>query len=159
MNPATPKAAAFLSALFLIGRVCAGDAVPPVRLFALPQPSLKPHALPVVSAIKTNIESVGAPAQFSAQTSDSSKADSEPPLELYTQRYESMNGVPFFLAPPLKSEPGGFAGFVQTKILDPIGANESVKLRHVSFSGGVVGAVKNRNPLYLLNPLIFSIDW
>jgi hypothetical protein len=121
MNPATPKAVASAIALFLIAHVSASDAVPPVHLFALPQPSLKPQSLPSSFTNKTDIQSVGAPAQFTAQTADSSKADSEPPLELYMQRYQSMNGVPFFLAPPLKSEPGGFAGFLQTRILDPIG--------------------------------------
>jgi len=132
------------------------DAVPPVALFSLTSPTLrasKREALPIETPAESGL---GKPAEFSAESSKSGAGTS---LELFSQRYESMNGTPLLIAPPAKQELGGVAGFIQTKVLEPVTTLEVVKFHQVYLTGGVVGAVKNRNPFYLLNPLVFAVDW
>jgi hypothetical protein len=91
--------------------------------------------------------------------SQSTNGSVEEPIELSIQRFEAMNGTTLLLKPEFRSPPGGVAGFVQAKVFDPIVYPGTVKFRKFSITGGVVGAVKKKNPMYLLNPLFFGIDW
>jgi hypothetical protein len=51
---------------------------------------------------------------------------------------------------------GGFYHWARDAVFP---APAVIQLRHVQISGGVVTAIKNRNPLALLNPAIFSIGF
>ncbi|HTG45318.1 MAG TPA: hypothetical protein VK633_12375, partial [Verrucomicrobiae bacterium] len=81
------------------------------------------------------------------------------PIELSEQRYQAMNGGPLLTVPVFESEPGGAYGFLKSKVLDPITTPEVIKFHKVQITGGIVGAIKKKNPFYLLNPLVFAVDW
>ena len=83
----------------------------------------------------------------------------EVPIELAIQRYEAMNGRPLLSVPERQFEQGGAYGYLKSKVLDPITTFEVVKVGKVKLTGGIVGAVKKKNPFYLLTPLVFAIDW
>lgn len=129
---------------------------PPLSMFALPSAQLRksaevtePKAVtqPIASALATDL---------SVESSESAR---ETPLELSIQRYEAMNGITLLMKPEFHAEPGGLAGFIETKVLSPIVTPEVVQLRKVKLTGGIVGAIKKKNPFYLLSPLVFAIDW
>lgn len=83
----------------------------------------------------------------------------EVPVQLATQRYEAMNGGRLLVVPEPQFEPGGAYGVMKRAVFDPITTPEVVKVGKVQMTGGVVGALKKKNPFYLLNPLVFALDW
>jgi hypothetical protein len=137
----------FLSVLWatLVCAFCV-DIPPDVKLFALTQPTLRTSALPIERS------QIAAPPVEVTLTR-------EAPIELLTQRYETMTGTPLLYRPPTPHEPAGALGFLQTKVFNPIFDMESVKLGKVHLTGGIVNAVKKKNPLCLLNPFVFAMDW
>jgi hypothetical protein len=134
----------------------AADSIPPVRLFAVPSVPLRETKKTPETPEKPEVGAREMPASFSTSAS-SSKIDT--PIELHIQRYEAMNGTPFLLRPISQVERGGFAGFLETKIFDPIVTPGVLKFHNFSLAGGVVGTFQSGNPLCLLNPLVFAIDW
>jgi len=124
-----------------------GADAPDVRLFAITQPALRINSVPVEIS-----EPPPPPAVEVTLTH-------EAPIELMTQRYEAMSGTPLLYRPPTPQEPGGAYGFLKTKVFNPIVDMESVKVGKVHLTGSIVNAVKKKNPICLLNPFIFAIDW
>jgi hypothetical protein len=129
--------------------VCASgaDTAPDVKLFAITQPTLRTSAVPIE------------PSQIAARPPVEVMLTREAPLDLLTQRYETMTGTPLLYRRPTRQEPAGAYGFLQTKVLDPIVAMESVKVGKVHLTGGIVNAIKKKNPICLLNPFVFAVDW
>jgi hypothetical protein len=125
-------------------------------MFALPGPSLRTRPEKEPRENQVVPPEGGSAAVFSAERSESRSASS---LDSAVQIYEGMNGGPALVAPPPRPDLGGAAGFLRTKVFDPITTPEVVTLHHVQFTGGLVGAFKKGNPFYLLNPLVFAMDW
>lgn len=80
-------------------------------------------------------------------------------LEASVQQFEGLNGSPVLIVPEPKEERGGAAGWVQREVLEPALSMEVVKVRKVALTGSIITAVKRKNPLYLLNPLVFAASW
>lgn len=73
--------------------------------------------------------------------------------EMDTQRFEYMNSRPF-----LRRE--GKAVSDGPRIWsDTIFAPEVVRFKHLEFSGSLLTAMKRKNPLCLLHPLLFRVGW
>jgi hypothetical protein len=149
------KIAAVSVIVFLSASSRASDSVPALSLFVLPGISLRKSSEKQPRENEA-VEEAGKGAVFSVERSESSSATS---LESGVQRYEGMNGLSALIAPPAKPDLGGAAGFLRTKVFDPITTPEVVRFHRVQFTGGLVGALKKGNPFYLLNPLIFAMDW
>ena len=79
--------------------------------------------------------------------------------EISIQVYESMNGGPVLGRMEMPDESGGAIGWLQTEVWDPVFAPEVVKVGKVRMSGGVVTAIKRKNPFCLLHPLVFVASW
>ena len=73
--------------------------------------------------------------------------------------FETMNGGPLLTQARRPAELGGAAGWVQTKVWDPVFAPEVVKLGKVKVTGGIMAAIKRKNPFCLLHPLGFAASW
>ena len=128
---------------------------------AEPVPELKLFSVPSI-VLRTNVPAstvMPATNELASTLDFSLTSKTETPVELSMQRYEAMNGTSLMKVPEFQSEPGGAYGFVKSKMLDPITTLDVVQFKKVQFTGGLVGALKNRNPFYLLNPLVFAIDW
>jgi hypothetical protein len=114
--------------------------------FALTPPVLRTNSAPLKApTVLTNAADV-------VLTSESSS-------EAAVQRFEALSGGPVLRAPPPHDEPGGAYGFVKGKVLDPITDLESVKVGKAQMTGGIVNAIERKNPLCLLHPLVFAVDW
>jgi hypothetical protein len=74
------------------------------------------------------------------------------------QIYEGLNG-PILTRMPVEEEPAGALGWVQVNMWDPIFTMEEVRIRKVHITGSIITAIQRKNPLCLLNPLVFAIDW
>jgi hypothetical protein len=123
------------------------ETAPDVKLFAITQPILRTGAVPI-----------GIPQAVPPPPVDVTLTR-EAPIELLTQRYEAMTGAPLLYRPPTPQEPAGAYGFLQTKVFNPIVDMESVKVGKAHVTGSIVNAVKKKNPICLLNPFIFAVDW
>jgi hypothetical protein len=132
--------------------------VPAVNLFAFPSPVLRTHTpepaepAPVRPALSPE---KAAPEPFSLSNAAVADAD----IELNMQRYSAMNGEPLLREPVYVPEPAGAIGWVQTKVVEPIFTMETVRVKKVFISGSIVTAIKRKNPLALLNPMVIAIDW
>jgi len=149
-------------ALLSFGLAAIADEPPPLALFVLPRVELKPTA-------STNYVGGAAPAETSAQ---SQKSDT-PATEDFTltkesalivtesnlQSFESMNGGSVLTAIERPAELGGAAGWLNENVWDPVFAPEVIKVGKVHMSGGIVAAVKRKNPFCLLHPLVFVASW
>jgi hypothetical protein len=123
------------------------DTAPDVKLFAITQPTLRVNAVPIETP------PLASPPPVEVALTH------EAPIELMAQRYAAMNGTPLLSHMPAPEEPGGAYGLVKTKVVEPIFDMESVKVGKVHLTGSVVNAVKRKNPICLLNPFIFALDW
>ena len=79
-------------------------------------------------------------------------------FESSVQQYEGINGSPALVAAPPKQELDGAAGWAQAKFEQALSL-EVVRVRKVALSGSIITAMKRKNPLYLLNPLVFVASW
>ena len=135
----------------LASSVFSAENVPELKLFRLTGPALHANsaAAPDISSKTPR-----------AITAFELRSPRDVPLELAVQRYETMNGAPLLSAPALREDPGGGAyGFLKSNVFDPITMPEVIKMGKVHLTGGLVSAVKTKNPFCLLNPLIFAVDW
>ena len=123
------------------------DVAPDLKLFSVTPPCLRTNFMPTPPPAP-----IGSPPVEVTLTRETS-------VELLTQRYEAMTGTPLLSRIPPLPEPDGAYGFLQRKVLEPIVDMESVKVGKVHLTGGVVNAVKKKNPLCLLNPFVFAVDW
>jgi hypothetical protein len=134
-----------------------------VRLFALPEVSLRK-----LGEEKEKTEAVtGVEEQKEEKEEGSSEAvverwviSVEKPAGLSEAgigAFESMNGGPVlsYVEPP--EELGGAVGWLSEKVWDPVFAPELVKVGKVKMTGGVVAAIKRKNPFCLLNPFVFGM--
>ncbi len=149
-------------ALLALGLSVAADEAPPVGLFALPKVGLRP------AAASTNQVS---PAGSAAATESSKGSDGKTEdfsvtrtsavlvTEANVQAYETMNGGPVLRATERPVELGGAAGWLNENVWEPVFAPEVIKVGKVYMSGGVIAAVKRKNPFCLLNPLVFIASW
>ena len=126
----------------------------PLSLFVLPKAELRkaPEPKAVVMAPEKST---------SDETEDMnlSASRSAEVLEATVQGYESLTGEPLLTRVEMPDEPGGAIGWVETKIWDPVFAPEVIKFGRVKMTGGIVAAIKRRNPFCLLHPLVFSAGW
>jgi hypothetical protein len=135
---------------------------PPLALFVLPKVELKPAA-------STNHVGSAAPAETSTQsqktevpaTEDFSLIKETPLIvsESSVQSFEAMNGGSVLSAVERPPELGGAAGWLSENVWDPVFAPEVIKVGKVHMSGGIVAAVKRKNPFCLLHPLVFVASW
>ena len=79
--------------------------------------------------------------------------------EASIQSFESMNGLSVLHAPERPTEPGGAAGWLNENVWDPVFAPEVIKVGKVKMTGGIIAAVKRKNPFCLLHPLVFAAGW
>lgn len=138
---------------------------PPLALFVLPKVELK-------STVLTNDthHAVGAaPAETSGQSQQSDAPATEDfsltketaliVSESSVQSFESMNGGSILSAIERPVELGGAIGWLNENVWDPVFAPEVIKVGKVHMSGGVIAAVKRKNPFCLLHPLVFVASW
>ncbi|MEW6160830.1 MAG: hypothetical protein AB1813_25660 [Verrucomicrobiota bacterium] len=52
-------------------------------------------------------------------------------------------------------ERGGAYGWFERTVLEP----EIIRFKGISMTGSLVTAIKRKNPLCLLNPLVFAVSW
>jgi hypothetical protein len=149
-------------ALLSLGMAVIAEEPPPLALFALPKVELK-------SAASTNHAGSAAPAETSEQSQQSdapatedfslTKETSLIVSESSVQSFEAMNGGSVLSAVERPPELGGAAGWLSENVWDPVFAPEVVKVGKVHMSGGIVAAVKRKNPFCLLHPLVFVASW
>ena len=149
-------------ALLLFAWQLSAAETPPLALFVLPKVGLK-------SATSTN--HTGSPA--TSETSEQSAKTDTAPTEDFSlsketvttvsessvQSFESMNGGSVLTAIERPPELGGAAEWLNENVWDPVFAPEVIKVGKVHMSGGIVAAVKRKNPFCLLHPLVFVASW
>lgn len=114
-------------------------------------------AMPVEAPVVVTNAPMGAPAGEELELSLHSISE-DYSFEASVQQYEGINGSPALVVPPPKEELGGAAGWAQAKFEQAV-SMEVVRVRKVALSGSIITAVKRKNPLYLLNPLVFVASW
>lgn len=157
-------------ALTLLALTAQGDEpAPPVSLFALPgipiqtAEQLQPArgSFPVTETNTFSLRSAPATDQGFDEMSVSSMATSDlgilSPVSIGT--WESMNSLPVLSRIEQPEELGGAIGWVSENVWDPVFAPEVVKLGKIKVTGGVVAAIKRKNPFCLLHPLVFAASW
>jgi hypothetical protein len=124
---------------------------PPVTLFAIPKIELRKGAVAEVATREVGGMKADEAVEELSVTTGRSVAVSE----ISIQVYETMNGESVLSRMEMPDEPGGALGWLQTEILDPVFSLEVVKVGKVQMSGGVVAAIRRKNPFCLLHPLVF----
>jgi hypothetical protein len=135
---------------------------PPVSLFALPKVELRKEAVPEVEAVEITDEQKGdvsEKVEISEEELSVTTKGAVAVSEISIQVYESMNGGPVLGRMEMPDEPGGAIGWLQTEVWDPVFAPVVVKVGKVQMSGGIVTAIKRKNPFCLLHPLVFVASW
>ncbi|MBI4659720.1 MAG: hypothetical protein HY735_12840 [Verrucomicrobia bacterium] len=120
----------------------------PLHLFALPDVPLRHCARDGPTATPS---SVAPPLTAAISKESSENADS---LEKAAQQYQYLNGRSL-VTRVRQIDRGGFAQWAEEKIF-PI---EVVQFKGVKFAGSLVTAIKRKNPLYLLNPMVLAVAW
>ena len=130
---------------------------PPLSLLALPKVELRKAT-----------ETMGAAAENQKESANSSQAREEltastgidaSESEIGVKVFETMNGAPLLSQIEMPDEPSGAIGWIETRVRDPVFAPEVVKIGKVRMSGGIVAAIKRKNPFCLLHPLAFVASW
>ena len=144
----------------------ADEPVPDVKLFALPKAELREAVGGDLGKeeIKEGsaVLAAGITAGISTQTKEEFAVTSESGTvtsEARLSAFETMNGGAVLSQAPRPAELGGAAGWVQQKVWEPVFAPEVVKLGKVKVTGGIVAAIKRKNPFCLLHPLVFAASW
>lgn len=131
----------------------------PVKLFCAPTVSLRPQAETNALAITAREVSEGEIESKKHLVEELVLSVERPATlsETSIQSFEAMNGgrVITYVEPP--EEFGGAAGWIEEKVWDPVFAPEVVKIGKVKVTGGVVAAIKRKNPFCLLNPFVFGM--
>jgi hypothetical protein len=149
------KCAVAMVSLFCLGVSCfAGEPIAPAHLFRL---SPIPPQLPPEPKISTTNLVKKLPALPEEQDSHLELRYGMTP-QASEQAFEAMNGSILTQVEP-EPERAGAIGWVETKVLDPILVQESIKIGKVHLTGGIVTAIKRKNPLSLLNPFVLGLDW
>ena len=105
--------------------------IPSVGLVEKPQRILQPLVAEISRGVISNTES-----------------DSSP-----LHQYQRMNEYDLFAKPGDKSEGSDW------DVIGNIFALDDVKIGKAHLSGSVVTAIKRKNPIHLLNPIIFEVAW
>ena len=137
---------------FLISR---GSEPAPASMFVLPKIELRKDVKAEVTDQISEKALPSAEVDEFAVSASKTAADSEADARIF----EAMNGEPILRRVQTPEEPAGAIGWVETKIWDPVFAPEVVKLGKVEMSGGIVAAIKRKNPFCLLHPLVFVASW
>ena len=150
-----------------LSSVIAEEPVPDVKLFALPRAELReavgsgdPEKDEIMAG--SELSGTGKGAGISTGTKEEFAAATESGTVISEARltaFEMMNGRAVLSQAPRPAELGGAAGWVQQKVWDPVFAPEVVKLGKVKVTGGIVAAIKRKNPFCLLHPLVFAASW
>jgi hypothetical protein len=151
-----------LLVLILIPLVLWADEPPPLSLFALPRIELR-------SAPSSTVAPTNQPASTETSTNSTTDLPAEDfsltrereaiLIEAGIQSFESMNGISLLSAPEPSYELGGAAGWLNENVWDPVFAPEVIKVGKVRMTGGIVAAIKRKNPFCLLHPLVFAAGW
>jgi hypothetical protein len=86
-------------------------------------------------------------------------SESNDDSEVSRHAWESMNDAPLLRQFAPEAERGGAIGWVQQKVWDPVFAPEVIEFGKVKMTGGIVAALKRKNPFCLLHPLVFAAGW
>jgi hypothetical protein len=130
---------------------------PPLSLFVLPGATLKSSVETNQVSPKTKASATNAPqaGEFTATTEKATASVTESSV----QAFESMNGQAVLTSVERPEELGGAAGWLSENVWDPVFAPEIIKVGKVKMTGGIIAAVKRKNPFCLLNPLVFAASW
>ena len=152
--------------LIVVATTSYSDEPPPLSLFALPKVELRPTtnhvgtASPIETGQRSQLSEHSEPTDAPATEDFSLTKETVAAIsESSISSFESMNGGSVLTAPIPSSELGGAAGWLSENVWDPVFAPEVVKVGKVYMSGGVVAAVKRKNPFCLLHPLVFVASW
>ena len=134
---------------------------PPVSLFAIPKVELRKEGVAEVRLVEEREITEGKQAAEGSEKEELSVTTERAVAvsEISIQVYETMNGGPVLARMEMPDEPGGAIGWLQTEVWDPVFAPEVVKVGKVQMSGGIVTAIKRKNPFCLLHPLVFVASW
>jgi hypothetical protein len=141
--------------LFCLGVSCfGGEPIAPARLFRLSP--IPPQLPPKPELSSTNL--VKKLHEAGQEQSSELEVRYGMTPQASEQAFEAMNGSILTQVEP-EPERAGAIGWVETKVLDPILVQESIKIGKVHLTGGIVTAIKRKNPLSLLNPFVLGLDW
>jgi len=115
-------------------------------LFSCPVPQIEPEAKPAPKPTAPNPTSL-VPAPLSLETDSVQETN---PLSEYMR----WNGHEVLIVPP-PLPVGGVLGWFDQEILNPA----VIRYHRTQLTGSIISAITRRNPLCLLHPLIFSVDW
>ena len=136
----------------------AEEPIPPLALFAVPAVELKTSANtnppPLIESQSQETSTNASPEEFTLTKETVAILD-----EASIQSFESMNGLPVLTAVERPAELGGAAGWLSENVWDPVFAPEVIKVGKVKMTGGVIAALKRKNPFCLLHPLVFAAGW
>ena len=135
-------------AVSLMARACNGQTnlnVPPLHLFSI-IPAYTVHRPYETAPVKSI-------APFSASVAASTDPNS---IAASIEKYEKWYGNSWLQPPRRQTDQGGFYHWAASKIFpEP----ETVRVKNIGIGGGVVTAIKKRNPLGLINQNVFTISY
>ncbi|HEX7860084.1 MAG TPA: hypothetical protein VF773_07160 [Verrucomicrobiae bacterium] len=137
----------------------AEEPAPDVKLFALPKPELRTETPAESSGSAPSIRSEESRAAEEVEELSISSELSTISTELSIGTFESMSGTPVLSRIEFVEPPGGALGWLNESIWEPVFSPEVVKLGKIQMSGGIVAAIKRKNPFCLLHPLAFIASW
>ena len=145
MKTACVAVGLIVSGIASVGSGQTNLAVPPLHLFSIPS------AYSILEQHET------APVKSSTELSASLSTSADPnSITASIEKYQKWYGDSWLQPQRKNIGEGGFYHWAKDKIFpEP----ETVRFKHISLSGGVVTAIKKRNPLALINPTVFSITY
>jgi hypothetical protein len=143
--------------LFVALPVCQASEPPPLSMLALPKIELRKEKEFSGAAAENQMGSENSSEDTEELTLSAKRIAAE--SETRVRVFETMNGSPLLSQVEQRETPSGAFGWVETQIWDPVFAPEVVKFGKVKMSGGIVAAIKRKNPFCLLNPLAFVASW
>lgn len=149
------------AAIFFVALVTAhASEPPPLSMMALPKIELRKPTDSAGTAAENQKESASSVAVVGEKeeltlSSGNAGQDSDAGVQVF----ESMNGAPLLTRIERRDAPSGAIGWLETQVWDPVFAPEVVKIGKVKMSGGIVAAIKRKNPFCLLHPLAFVASW
>ena len=163
MQPRTWNGGIFAAKLLVLASLLyphasADEPAPDVKLFALPKPELRTETYAESSGSAPSIRSEESRAQEVEELSISSELPTIS-TELSIGTFESMSGTPVLSRIEFVEPPGGALGWLNESIWEPVFSPEVVKVGKIQMSGGIVAAIKRKNPFCLLHPRAFIASW